>query len=192
MRGLGLGLGISRASLTTPALIAVPSPLSLVINSVTDFSAYVLNNMTVNDDAVSSYDGGGLRDQTRETAVTDAHSISETLATLGSGQQYQSDFVIKPDGRNFALFQIAGGGNNFYAIFDFETNVIGLNSGNLDSYAISDLSNGWKFVRVVFTAVDTAPYALNVYHATDGTTYTGIVGDIAKGLIIDRYVLSRN
>lgn len=185
MFGLGFGFCFG-----TPSVIAVPSPLAVVQDSITNFSDFSLTELTINNDVVPNYEGDGQADQTRETAVTGAHALNKSTSVLVTAVQYYSDFVLKPDGRSHALIQAAGGSNNFYGCFDFTDNSIGLSSGNLDSWNITDLSNGWKFIRIVFTAVDTSAYAINLYHAISNTVYTGIAGDITKGFILDRYVLS--
>lgn len=187
--GLGFSFGLGSAG-GSASLIPVPSPRNTIQDNETNFSDYTLTEVTINNDAASNYLGTGLCDQSRETATTGIHAFNQTQSVLANGRQYAADFVLKPDGRSHALFQLAGGGNNFYACFDFTDNTIGLTAGPLDSWTITDLSNGWKHLRMVFTSVDAAAYGMNIYHATSNTVYTGIVGDVTKGFLIDRYVLS--
>jgi hypothetical protein len=189
MRGLRLGLGLSRrAQSSGVALIPVPAPLPTIIDSVTNFAGWGLTGITVNDDAVANYAGTGLADQTRSDVSVGLHGLGQTLSSLVNGVEYYADLVLKPDGRDFVLFQISGAGINAYAIFDLQNNLVGDQFG-ISSKTIQDLSNGWKFIRLVFSAPASALYACNIFHATSGSNYT-MAGDTAKGLILDRFVMS--
>jgi hypothetical protein len=194
MRGLGLGLGLS--SLTPEQRIAVPSPLPIIRESVSDFTAgssWLLTALTVNDDASPNYEESGSADQTRSDNSTGLHGLGRTGNLLVMGVTYYADLVLKPDGRNHLLFQISGSGMNHYAMVDLLTNTMGDSSGDV-TVTVSDLSDGWKFVRMQFAAAAGVLHACNLFHATGSTLadYPNVVGDITKGLLLDRYVLSRN
>ena len=192
MRGLGFGLGLTRYA--GESLIAVPSRLPVVLDNVRDFSGWSLTAATLSADAAPNYDltDDGTCDRTRSDATTGAHGLGQTLSSLVSGTQYYADLVIKPDGRNYLLFQISGAGQNAYAMIDFAGNTHG-SPNAVDSVTVSSLSNGWKFVRMIFTATASVPYACNLFHAT-GTNvaadFGAVVGDITKGVLLDRFVLS--
>lgn len=191
MRGLGMGLGFTRRKHDgVGGLIPVPSPLAIVRDDQTDFTTWVPAGTTVNANAAPNYDGSGDCDQTRSDVTVGLHGIGVTLSALVSGVVYYADLVLKPDGRDFILFQVAGAGVNVFGIFDLLTNTIG-DSLDLDDWDVQDLSNGWKFIRMVFTADASVLHAANVFHATSGTNYT-MAGDTSKGFLLDRYVLSRN
>lgn len=189
MRGLGLFRGMRRRS--GASLIAVPSPLPVIRDDQRDFVAgWGLSGATVNDGAAANYDGTGVADQTRSDVSVGLHGLGKTLSALVLGVTYYADLVVKPDGRNFLLFQVSGAGFNHYGIFDLVANTIGDSLG-LAAWTVSDLSNGWKFVRMEFAAGASALHACNLFHATSGVNYS-MAGDVTKGLLLDRYVLSRN
>ncbi len=171
-----------------PGLTPVPAPLATVVNSVTTFADFDLFGVTL--DTVADYSGAGLADRTRSDASVGLHGLQKSQVGEGliSGEQYYADLVLKPDGRSFILVQLAGPGNNAYAILDLTLNTVGDSSG-IDSATVTDLSNGWKFVRIIFTAAATGLYSCNMFHATSGSNYS-MAGDITKGLILDRFVLS--
>ncbi len=182
MRGRGRG---------APGRIAVPSPHATIIANETDFSvgwtpSGITQALVVN----GNYSGSGTANRTRSDATNGLHGLGKTGAIVGIGPSYYADLVVKPEGRTFLLFQIAGAGFNAYGIFDLTLNVMGDNVG-LIAGEVSDLSDGWKFVRMSFTiAAADAPHGANIYHATSGSNFS-MAGDITKGLLLDRYVLSR-
>ncbi len=187
---IGLGIGLQKRD-GGPFLIRVPSPLSDVRDFVNVFGVgWLLTNLTVNEGVVPDYEGTDVAAQTRSDATVGLHGLGRTGSALVSGVQYYADLVLKPDGRNFILFQISGAGINSYGIFDLDTNTIGDQLG-LDSHDIQDLSDGWKFIRMVFTSPASALHACNLFHATSGSNYT-MAGDTSKGFLLDRYVLSRS
>lgn len=193
MRGLGFGFGLTRYA--GPSRIAVPSPLATVIENQTDFSTgWSLTAATLNDDAADNYEADGSADQTRSDATTGAHGLGRTGNALVLGVTYYADLVLKPDGRNHLLFQISGVGQNAYAMVDLAGNTAG-DTNAVDSVTVQDLSDGWKFVRMEFTATASVLHACNIFHATGtnvATDFGAVVGDLSKGLLLDRYVLSRN
>jgi hypothetical protein len=197
MRGLGLFLGMRRRRAGGPSLVAVPSPLASVIENVSDFTAgsgWLATAATVSDNAVPSYSGAGSADRTRSDGSTGAHGLGRTGNALVMGVVYYADFVVKPDGRNHMLIQISGVGLNHYAMVDLAGNNVG-DTLAIDDWTVSDLSNGWKFVRLEFTAGAGVVHACNLFHAVGtnvASDFGAIVGDITKGLLLDRYVLSRN
>lgn len=189
MRGLGFGFG-RQPRQRGPSRIPVPDPLSVVIENVTNFADWLLSGVTVNNNATGNYESSGSADQTRSDASVGLHGLGRSGAALVTGVVYYADIVLKADGRNFVLVQISGASTNAYGIFDLDTNTIGDQLG-LDSHTIMDLSNGWKFLRLEFTAPANDIHACNIFHATSGSNYV-MAGDITKGLLLDRYVLSRN
>jgi hypothetical protein len=83
---------------------------------------------------------------------------------------------------------------NHYAMVDLAGNTVG-DTLAIDDSTVMDLSNGWKFVRLEFTAGASVAHSCNLFHATGtnvATDFGAVVGDITKGLLLDRYILSRN
>lgn len=195
-RGLGRGLQLNRRP-GVPSLVAVPSPLAIIRDQQRDFSAWTPVASTVNADAAANYNGDddATCDQTRSDVTVGLHGLQYlTGSNVVMGVTYYADLVLKPDGRNHILFQVAGPGHSAYAMFDLVGLTMGDSSG-IDDHVIMALSNGWVFVRMIFTAGASAVHACNLFHAVGtnvGTDYGAIVGDITKGLLLDRYVLSRN
>lgn len=188
MRGLGLGLGFGRPA-GGPSLIAIPAPAATVDENVTDFvTGWVPTGITQDTVANGDYAGTGLADRTRSDVSVGVHGTGRTGVAVLLGTPYTADLILKPDGRTFVLFQIAGAGLNHYGIFDLTTNTLG-DSLALTSGTVTNLSNGWKFIRMQFTAAAAALHGCNIYHAINSTTFS-MAGDITKGLLLDRYRLS--
>ena len=191
MRGIGIGIGMARP--TTDPLIAVPSPLAVIRESVTNFADWFLVNLTVNDDVAANYEGTGSADQTRSDATVTSHALARSGSALVSGVQYYADLVLKQDGRDYLLFQISGAGQDAKAVIDLTDNTT-TESAGVDSVTVQDLSDGWKFVRLVFTATASVAHSCNLFHLNGPSEAANTIylGDITKGLLLDRYVLSRS
>jgi hypothetical protein len=195
MRGIGIGIGMARPPGVDPR-IAVPSPLAIIRENVSDFTvgnSWLLTAITVNDDAADNYEETASADQTRSDVTVGAHGLGRSGSALVLGVTYYADLVVKPDGRNHLLFQISGVGQNSYMMVDLAGNTVG-DTNEVAASTVMDLTDGWKFVRMQFAAQASVIHAANIFHATGtsvATDFGAVVGDITKGLLLDRYVLSR-
>lgn len=193
MRGLGLGLGLSQRTLS--AIVAPPNnglPPEATVDFTTDqFHNGTPTNASLLADTNTDDYYNLVADSLKETAVTGSHQVNKaTGVVLSIGQLYTADFVLKPDGRSFALLQVSGGGNNAYICVDLTTNNPGLMVGIEPGPEFDLIDNGYVFVRFTFVATNAAAVGMTIYTATSNTVFSGIVGDITKGLIIARFTLS--
>lgn len=188
MRGLGLGLGFV-PSAGSGSGVNYFSPGAVIDYETTDFAGFTPTDITTAtgypDEA-----GGTSALRTREVATTNLHGLSIPVSgTVTANYTYFADLTFDPDGRDWFLFQIAGPGNNFYAVVNPGTQTVGDSSGVTVEFR--DLGSGWWHVRLTFTAAATGVVAANVFHAINGTTYS-MLGDVNLGIRISRFRLSHD
>lgn len=186
VRGLVPGLALEMAS---PGSHGLPAAGTVDFAS-TAFSGGGLSAVTCTADTTADDYGNVVADTLREDASTGAHILSfPSLGAIANGVTYYADLVVKADGRDCLLIQVSGATNNSYICVSLTTGIAGLQSGIL-SYAVTSIANGYKQVRMVFTSAAAEIVALNIATATDNVTYTPVVGDISKGLVLARFTLS--
>lgn len=188
MRGLGLGLGLVPL---LGALVNHGLPAGGSVDFASSaFSGGSLSAVTCTADTTVDDYGSLVADSLREDASTGAHILSfPSLGSITNAVTYYADLVVKPDGRDCLLIQISGASNNTYICVSLTSGVAGLSAGIL-SYVVTPIAGGYYQVRLRFTSTATEIVALNLATATDNVTYTPVVGDVGKGLILARFTLS--
>lgn len=184
IRGLGLILGVFPYH-------GLPALGSIDLNTNVFVTGATLGSTTGTENARTD-DYGLLRaDDILETNVTGAFSVAPAALSspLVNGTQYTADLIVKPFGRTCCLFQVSGTTNNAYVCVDLVAKTAGTQTG-ITGWSVTDIANGFKQVRIVFTATASEAVGVTIFTATNNTTFSGIVGDISKGLTLARATIS--
>lgn len=189
MRRLMLGLGILMASGGLGH--GLPALGTIDLNTTIFVTGATLTNTSGVENARGDDFGAVVADDILETAATGVHAVSPVAIFSGcqNGITYTADLIVKPFGRSSCLFQISGATNSAYVCVDLLAKTSGAQN-QLLSWSVTDLIGGYKQVRIRFTSIATEAVGVTVYTAINDTTYTGIVGDISKGLTLARATIS--
>ena len=156
-----------------------------------DNAGWTEQRTTVTANAVTAPDGTTTAETMLETVDNGNHAVFQTITKAASSITYALSCHIKPNGRDWAILQLAGPGetNRVRVWFDLTgsgtvgSNVVGGAGFSFVSASIQALANGWyRCVAVITTDTSTA---LSVFvRPATGDTLIGYAGDITKGLYI--------
>lgn len=169
-----------------PSYIARPAPratLDWMVSATTVAPGQSLVNLS--DFATGLLDDQGQanpHNYMEDDAGVGTHSL--TIPTTWAGE-YALDAIVKPRGRDSFLINCGGAA---YGVFDLNANSV-ITQFGLTSHDIQDLSDGWKFVRIVFTL--NATDVSQLCTATSDGSFV-IASDPAKGFLMSMFRLSHN
>ena len=116
------------------------------------------------------------------TTASVSHYASCPAITPSASTAYTGSIYVKAGERNYALFELNGGGGDAYSFINLTTGVI-TTGGGTGTFTSTNVGNGWWRVTCTYTTSSTANLSVFVYPATSSSTYV-YTGDGYSGIYI--------